>query len=152
MDYNTRAYRFVRATEVHPFTKEHQYEYKTIVKAMLEQFHIIHDAQPKNLEDKVVIIENIYKFIMEYPEVLAKHPKYRGVLVNKMYELEDEMLEHNLGKSLVFNDVKYYMKMLSARPDYIESTTQTDFIKPCIETPTHSYNLRTRDPNVQYVF
>lgn len=151
MDYNTRAYRFVRATEVHEFTSEYKAAYTTVIKSMLEQLLIL-NATNKNLEDKVLIIENMYMFMMEYPEFLAKYAKFRIAVVNKMYELENDLAQKNHEKSLVFNDVKYYMKMLSARPDYIETTTHTDFIKPCIETPTHSYNLRVRNPNVNYVF
>lgn len=152
MDYNTRAYRFVRATEVRPFTKEHKHAYISSIESMLTQCDILSKAQPKNVSDKILIIETMYKFMMEYPEVLANYPPYRNIVIDKMYELENEMAQRTGEKSLVFNDVKYYMKMLSARPDYVETTVHNEFIKPCIETPSHSYNLRVRNPNVQYVF
>jgi hypothetical protein len=152
--YN-RGKMFVRATEVLPFTQEHKSFYMECMKSMLAQIDILNKTRSKNYTEKVKIIETMFKTIMEYPEILARHPKYRNTVNAKIYELESQIKDMNLGESIILNDAKYYIKMLSARPDYNELNNCLHIlITPCNVTPIkkHSYNLRPRNKQMKFVF
>jgi hypothetical protein len=152
--YN-RGKMFVRATEVRPFTQEHKAAYLKCIKSMLAQINIHLKAQPSNKKERIKIMEKMYKTIMEYPEILARHTRYRTIVSSKIYELEDEMKKKNLGESTVLNDAKYYFKMLSVRPDYNDGNNCVDtLITPCNVSPIkkHSYNLRPRNKLMKFTF
>ena len=170
MTNTTRGDMFVRVTEMRPFTEEHKIALSTCISSMIEQNDIHKIAQPKSHQERVVIIENTFKTMMEYPEFLAKYAKFRVTSEAKLDEIKSEIKKLNFPESIVLNDAKYYMKMLAARPDYIEYNCFlhgfvndssnvnrlpiVNHIPKVLEKPksTHSYNLRSRAKRARYEY
>jgi len=146
-----RANYFLRATEVRPFTTEHRRILIKYIKANLDQLDIHKKAHPKSYEERVRIVENMFKMFMEYPEFLSTYYKFRIVAINKIYEISSEMKNLNLPESQILNDAKYFMRMISARPDFInyDSPIQTPSVPEHTTKLSHSYNLRSRNKRMR---
>ena len=156
MEAYNRANNFLRVTEVKPFTTEHQHLLSKYIKSIIEQIDIHMKAQPKNYEERLQIIENLFKTFMEYPEFLSKYPKFRNAVIDKINEINSEIKSVKLPESQILSDANYYMSMISARPDYIKYNC---FIHEFVNTPsipedtaklTYHYNLRPRNKRMKY--
>lgn len=140
-EYNSGE-KFVRATEMKPFTAEHKTYLMNVIESLLVQAEIHLIAQPKSVDERITIMETLFKTLMDYPEFLSQQPVFRTCATQKINELTKDI--KNLGKpeSKVLNDAKFYMLMLSARPDYV--LTQS------VAKNTHMYNLRPRVKRMRY--
>jgi hypothetical protein len=174
-----RAENFIRVTEVRPFTQTHKITLINYIKSMLEQISIHRTAQPSNRNERVIIAEKLFQTLMDYPEFLSTYPKFRITVNNKIHEIINDIKFYNLPESTLINDAMYYMKMLSARPDFIEYNCFihgfTNPILPPLAVlapltalaplpPTipdvlekfiskgHSYNLRPRNKRMRYAY
>ena len=152
MEAYNRANNFLRATEVKPFTTEHQHLLSKYIKSIIEQVDIHMKAQPKNYEERLQIIENLFKTFMEYPEFLSKYPKFRNAVIDKINEINSEIKSVKLPESQILSDANYYMSMISARPDYINYNLpiQTTSIPEDTAKLTYHYNLRPRNKRMRY--
>lgn len=142
---------FIRATEVKPFTAELKNECVTRIKATLDELKMVHTAVERS-----ELITRMYATLMEYPEFLAKHHKFRDTAERKVIHHVLELQKLNLPRSQVMEDFVYYLPMLKMRSDYVEhSEFPQNFIIPCVvnnpvleQKPTHHYNLRPRNVKV----
>jgi len=160
---SSRGARFVRATEIMPFTEEIRKLLMETCKCMLDQIAILH-KMPFTVDERVEVIQRLFTMLMEYPEFLTSFPKFRFASENKANELTEELNRLNMPPLEILQDYKFYLNMLKARSDYVEYNVFihgfTDKWKttlpvvelvnkwknslPVAESKKHTYNLRDR--------
>lgn len=165
---SSRGARFVRATEIKPFTKEIRKPLVEACRYMLDQITILH-KMPFTVDERVEVVKRFFTTLMEYPEFLTSFPKFRFVTENKAKELSQELSHLNLPQLEILQDYMFYLNMLKARSDYVEynifihgfinkptepliniTLPVVEIVNkwkntlPVVEPKKHSYNLRIR--------
>lgn len=152
---SSRGARFVRATEIKPFTKEIRKPLVEAYRNMLDQITILH-KMPFTVDERVDVVRRFFTTLMEYPEFLTSFPKFRFVTENKAKELSQELSLLNLPQLEILQDYMFYLNMLKARSDYVEynvfihgfinkpTEPLVNITLPVVEPKKHSYNLRIR--------
>jgi len=142
---SSRGARFIRATEIMPFTVEIKKQLKEIYENMLDQITILQEKHSP-LDERIEIIKRLFTTFMEYPEFLTSYPKFRLVSERKIKEISDELTLLNKPPLEILHDYKFYLNMLKARSDYVEYNVEPVIIMtlPVVEPKKHSYNLRSR--------
>ena len=112
---------FARATIVKPL------DGVEIVKHKVEMFH---KHTPSVFNKRVKAVVRLYRKLLEYPEILASSAKMRSTILMKCNEYTDELKSRGETPPQIFEDIVVIMKIIEARPDYKDSSSQNTNILP----------------------
>jgi hypothetical protein len=144
---SSRGSRFVRATEIKPFTQEDKSRIVKNCKTLLDEITELRNV-PSAIYERIDVVYRLFMSLMEYPEFLARFPKFRVVSENKANELMYEISSINLTRLEILYDYTFFLNMIKLRSDYVEYNpvihgTVSESEKE--EKETHSYFLRSKN-------
>jgi len=148
---SSRGSRFVRATEIKPFTQEDKSTIVKRCKSLLDEITTLHSI-PSTIYERIDVAYRLFISLMEYPEFVATFPRFRVVSEEKAKELIYEISRINRTGLEILYDYAFFLNMIKLRSDYVEYTPVLD--KPVGECKekvkeAHTYNLRSKKQKIE---
>lgn len=125
---------FIRALEVSSLSVEKRSYVVNLGMSLIDQHVIIKNAG-KSISRQLQPIEELFKLIAEFPELISQYPRFRNVCRNKIIEIIKTLNSKNMQIPHIIEDMPEIFKLIEIRSDYVKDKTVT---------PKHSYNLRSR--------
>jgi hypothetical protein len=126
---------FIRAVEVQSFPSEKRHQVVNLCTSLIRQHEILKDAG-KSVSRQIEPIEEFFKAVAEFPELISRYPRFRNVCRYKIDEITEKLNSKNMPIPNIIEDMPAILKLLENRSDYVRDAP--------LPTPTHSYNLRPR--------
>ena len=130
---------FIRVADVQSFPSEKRHHVVELCKSLINQQEILKNAG-KSTSRQIEPIEEFFKVVAEFPELISRYPRFRNVCRYKIDEFTEKLNSKNIPIPYIIKDMPDILKLLESRSDYV-SDAPLALLTP---TPTHTYNLRPR--------
>jgi len=128
---------FIRVADVQSFPSEKRHHVVELCKSLINQQEILKNAG-KSTSRQIEPIEEFFKVVAEYPELISRYPRFRNVCRYKINEFTEKLNSKNLPIPYIIEDMPDILKLLEIRSDYVSNAPLP------LPTLTHTYNLRPR--------